>query len=79
VAVEQYTYTNKQYRERNKTNNIKNNTKNRKSAGCAPVFVGFTLAFVLQLRKKHGRTSVLTDISGQPIDPICKDKESFVA
>ena len=29
-----------------------------KSAGRAPVFVGFTLAFALQLRKKHGKTSV---------------------
>jgi hypothetical protein len=26
--------------------------------GAVPVFVGFTLAFALQLRKKHGKTSV---------------------
>jgi len=29
-----------------------------KSAGRAPVFASFTLAFSLQLRKKHGKTSV---------------------
>jgi len=28
VAVVQYTYTHKQYRERHKTNNTQNNTKN---------------------------------------------------
>jgi len=28
VAVVQYTYTHKQYRERHKTNNAENNTKN---------------------------------------------------
>ena len=32
VAVVQYTYTHKQYRERHKTNNTQNNTKIRKSA-----------------------------------------------
>jgi hypothetical protein len=26
--------------------------------GAVPVFAGFTLAFTLQLRKKHGKTSV---------------------
>jgi len=36
VAVVQYTYTHKQYRERHKTNNTYNNTKIRKSAGRAP-------------------------------------------
>jgi hypothetical protein len=29
-----------------------------KSAGHAPVFASFTLAFASQLRKKHGKTSV---------------------
>jgi hypothetical protein len=28
------------------------------SVGCAPVFASYTLAFALQLRKKHGKTSV---------------------
>jgi len=32
VAVVQYTYTHKQYREQHKTNNTYNNTKIRKSA-----------------------------------------------
>jgi len=36
MAVEQYTYTHKQYRERHKTNNTYNNTKIRKSANWAP-------------------------------------------
>jgi hypothetical protein len=58
VAVVQYTYTHKQYTERHETNNTWNNTKIRKSAGRALFFVGFTLAFALQLRKKHGKTSV---------------------
>jgi hypothetical protein len=36
VAIVQYTYTHKQYTEGHKTNNTYNNTKIRKSAGCAP-------------------------------------------
>jgi hypothetical protein len=28
------------------------------SAGCAPSLTNYTLAFALQLRKKHGKTSV---------------------
>jgi len=36
VAVVQYKYTHKQYRERHKTNNTYNNTKIGKSAGRAP-------------------------------------------
>jgi hypothetical protein len=70
VAVVQYTYTHKQYRERHKTNNTyNNNNKIRKSAGRAqeecwpcPVFAGFSLACALQLGKKHGKTSVRVDI-----------------
>jgi len=58
MAVVQYTYTHKKYRERHKTNNTENNTKIRKSAGRVPFFAGFTLEFALQLRKKHGKTSV---------------------
>jgi hypothetical protein len=58
VAVVKYTYTHKQYREQHKTNNTYNNKKyieqhkNSEECGPCPVFVGFTLAFVLQLRKK---------------------------
>jgi hypothetical protein len=49
------------------TNNRQNNTNNNRTTqitnnveecGPCPVFAGFTLAFVLQLRKKHGKTSV---------------------
>jgi hypothetical protein len=29
-----------------------------KECGSCPIFAGFTLAFALQLRKKHGKTSV---------------------
>ena len=58
VAVVQYTYTHKQYRERHKTNNTQSNTKTGKECGPCLVFAGFTLAFALQLRKKYGKTSV---------------------
>ena len=47
------------------TNNTKNNTNNNRTTqittnveecGPCPVFASFTLAFALQLRKKHGKT-----------------------
>ena len=31
---------------------------NREECGTCPVFASYTLAFALQLRKKHGKTSV---------------------
>jgi len=34
------------------------NTKIKEECGPCPVFAGFTLTFALQLRKKHGKTSV---------------------
>jgi hypothetical protein len=50
------------------TNNTQNNTNNNirtkqiqtnvEECGPCPVFASFTLAFALQLRKKHGKTSV---------------------
>jgi uncharacterized protein YqfB (UPF0267 family) len=49
------------------TNNTQNNTNNNRTTqitnnveGCepCPVFASFTLAFALQLRKKHGKTTV---------------------
>jgi hypothetical protein len=49
------------------TNNTHNNTNNNRrtqittnveECGPCPVFASFTLAFALQLRKKHGKTSV---------------------
>ena len=57
VAVVQCTFTHKKYTERHKTNNIHNNTKIEECGPC-PIFAGFTLEFVLQLRKKHGKTPV---------------------
>jgi hypothetical protein len=50
------------------TNNTYNNTNNNRTTqitinveecGPRPVFASFTLAFALQLRKKHGKTSVV--------------------
>jgi hypothetical protein len=46
------------------TNNTQNNTNNNRTTnnveecGPCPVFASFTLAFALQLRKEHGKTSV---------------------
>ena len=38
------------------TNNTQNNTINLEECGPCPVFASYTLAFALQLRKKHGKT-----------------------
>jgi len=46
--------TTQKYKEQHK--NTKNNTKIRKSAGRAPVFAGFILAFALQLRGEARKT-----------------------
>jgi hypothetical protein len=56
VAVVQYTFTHKQYTEY-RERNIHNN-KNIGKCGPCPVFASYTLAFALQLRKKHVKTSV---------------------
>jgi len=49
------------------TNNTQNNTNNNRTTqitnkveecGACPLFASFTLAFALQVRKKHGKTSV---------------------
>jgi len=40
------------------TNNTQNNTNNVEECGPCPVFASSTLAFALQLRKKHRKTSV---------------------
>jgi len=58
VAVVQYTFTHKQYTEQHKTTNTENSTKIWEVCGPCPVFAGYTLAFNLQLMKKHGKTSV---------------------
>jgi hypothetical protein len=57
VAVVQYTFTHKQYTEYRERNIHNNKTKFGNCRSC-PVFASYTLAFALQLRKKHGRTSV---------------------
>ena len=58
MAVVQYTFTHKQYTKRHKTYNVENNTNILEECGPCPIFAGFTLAFALQLRKKHEKTSV---------------------
>jgi hypothetical protein len=56
MAAVQYTFTHKQYVEQHKKNRA---TKNKlKQCGPCPVLVSCTLAFALQLRKKHGKPSV---------------------
>jgi hypothetical protein len=60
VAVVQYIFTHKQYIERQKTNNTYN-TKILEECGPCPVFASYVLAFALQLRKRHGKTSVRAD------------------
>jgi hypothetical protein len=60
VAAVQYTFTHKQYTEYREWN-IHNNKKGEKKfgkCGPCPIFASYTLAFALQLRKKHGKTSV---------------------
>jgi hypothetical protein len=58
MAVVQYTFTHKQYTERHKTNDKQNNTYILEECGPCPVLASYTLAFALQLRKKHEKTSV---------------------
>jgi hypothetical protein len=55
----QYTFTHKEYTEY-RERNIHNNKKKKKIGKCGPcpVFASYALAFALQLRKKHGKTSV---------------------
>jgi hypothetical protein len=70
------TFTHKQYTEyrgRNTHNNYKkkNNYKEKigkyiGKCGPCPVFANYTLAFALQLRKKHGITSVRENVKNLP-------------
>ena len=60
MAAVQYTFTHKQYTERHKTNSTQNKTTIWKYAGRAPSLRDFTLAFPLQLRKKHGTKFFIT-------------------
>jgi hypothetical protein len=56
VAVVQYTFTHKQYTEYRERNI--HNKKEIGTFGPCPVFASYTRAFALQLRKKHGKTTV---------------------
>ena len=63
MAVVQYIYTHRQYTEQHNIENTDNNrttqiTTNWEECWPCPVFASFTLAFALQLRKEHGKTSV---------------------
>jgi len=53
-------YTQTRHRTTQSTQTIHRTTQltNWEECGPCPVFVSYTLAFVLQLRKKHGKTSV---------------------
>jgi hypothetical protein len=58
VAVVKYTFTHKQYTEYRERNIRNNKKKETCKVRAVPVFANYTLAFPLQLRKKHGQTSV---------------------
>jgi hypothetical protein len=58
VAAVQYTVTHKQYTEYRERNIHNNKKKKIGKCGPCPVSASYTLAFALQLRKKHGKTSV---------------------
>jgi histone acetyltransferase (RNA polymerase elongator complex component) len=82
----QYTFTHKQYIEHqinNKTTRITNKTTQitnleecwpcpEEECWPCPVFANYTLAFALQLREKHGKTSVRVakESQGSQIFPI---------
>jgi hypothetical protein len=66
VAAVQYTFTHKQYTEQHKKQYIEQHKKQYieqhknklEQCGPCPVLVSYNLAFALQPRKKHGKTSV---------------------
>ena len=61
-------HTNNTWTTQSTQNNTQNNTINtwnniiKEECGPCPVFARYTLAFALQLRKKHGKTSVRIEI-----------------
>ena len=58
VAVVQYTFTHKQYIKQHKTiHRTTQITTNLEEREPCSIFASFTLAFTLQVRKKHGKTS----------------------
>jgi hypothetical protein len=58
VAAVQYTFTQKQYTEYTERNINNDKNRNEWKRGPCPVFASYTLAFALQLRKKHGKPSI---------------------
>jgi hypothetical protein len=73
VAAVQHTFTHKQYTEYTELN-IHNNKKIDKWP--CPVFASYALAFFLQLRKKHGKTS-LRVIEKSPDIPVAAVQHTF--
>jgi hypothetical protein len=67
VAVVQYTFTHKLHRTTQSTQTIHRTTHyaNKEECGPCPVFARYTLAFALQLRKSHEKTSVRVAGEGQ--------------
>jgi hypothetical protein len=47
--------------------------KNKEECGPCPVFAGFTVAFALQLKEKHGKTSVRVVIHRVVSRSLCCD------
>ena len=60
-----------QYSTHLHTNNTQNNTNILGECGPCTVLASYTLAFALQMRKKHGKTSVYSNYS-----PLCSLLES---
>jgi hypothetical protein len=54
----QHTFTHKQYTQ-HRTEHITIKTIGK--CGLCPVFASYTVAFLIQLRKRHGKTSVRVD------------------
>jgi hypothetical protein len=54
----QYTFTHKQYTEYKEWNIHNNKKKKCGNCGLCPIFASYTMAFVLQLRKKHIKSLV---------------------
>jgi hypothetical protein len=78
VAVVQYTFTHKQYTEYRERNIHNNKKKKIGKCGPCPVFASYTLAFALQLRKKHGKTSVRV-VEKCPDIPVAVDALYFLS
>jgi hypothetical protein len=74
VAAVQYTFTHKQYTEYREWD-IHNNKKNWKCGPC-PVIASYTLAFALQLRKKHGKPLVRV-VEKCPDIPVAAVQHTF--